>query len=199
MKEYSIHHLARRIGISIFPGDEGNSFEKFTSHPSLDYDAVISPDGKWIVFTSEMTGIPQLFVKSTEGDQSAELLVKSNSFQDQAAFSPDGSQLAFVASHEGNSEIYLIPFIPDSIQDVAAARNLTHHPGGDFRPAFCPNGKQIAFSSDRGNKIVPHPRFPFARQRTGDIYVMDVDGENLKRLTNSVSWDGSPVWTDVGS
>jgi Tol biopolymer transport system component len=179
--------------------DEGNSFERFTTHPSLDYDAVISPDGKWVVFTSERTGIPQLFVKSTEGDQTPELLVRSNSFQDQAAFSPDGSQLAFVASHEGNSEIYIIPFIPDSIQDIAAARNLTHHPGGDFRPAFSPNGKQIAFSSDRGNKIVPHPRFPFARQRTGDIYIMDVDGENLKRLTNSGSWDGSPIWSDDGS
>jgi hypothetical protein len=71
--------------------DEGNSFEKFTTHPSLDYDAVISPDGKWVVFTSERTGIPQLFVKSTEGNQTPELLVRSNSFQDQAAFSPDGS------------------------------------------------------------------------------------------------------------
>jgi len=126
--------------------DNGKSIQKFTDHPSLDYDAVISPDGKWVVFTSERSGIPQLYVKAIEGDTLPALLIKSNSFQDQAAFSPDGSQLAFVASHEGNSEIYIIPFLPDSIQDISKAINLTRHPGGDFRPSFSPDGRQIALA-----------------------------------------------------
>lgn len=179
--------------------DEGKSFEKFTDHPSLDYDAVISPDGQWVVFTSERSGIPKLYVQSIEGNQSPALLINSNSFQDQATFSPDGSQLAFVASHEGNAEIYLIPFLPDSVQDISSAINLTNHPGGDFRPAFSPDGKQIAFSSDRGHEIVPHPQLPFARQRTGDIYSVGISGENLKRLTDSEYWDGSPIWTSDGT
>ncbi|HET8864050.1 MAG TPA: hypothetical protein VFM80_00040, partial [Gracilimonas sp.] len=179
--------------------DSGESITKFTDHPSLDYDAIISPDGKWVVFTSERSGIPQLYLKAIDGTQPAAQLIKSNSFQDQAAFSPDGSQLAFVASHEGNSEIYLIPFLPNSIQDISAALNLTNHPGGDFRPAFSPDGKQLAFSSDRGHEIVPHPLFPFARQRTGDVYSVDINGENLKRLTDSKYWDGSPAWTIDGT
>ncbi len=179
--------------------DSGNKFEKFTDHPALDYDAFISPDGKWVVFTSERSGIPQLYAKSVAGELPPSLLVRSNSFQDQAAFSPDGSQLAFIASHEGNAELYILPFKPDSIQDISSARNLTNHPGGDFRPAFSPDGKYIAFSSDRGHTITPHPRFPFARQRIGDIYVIDVNGENLKRLTDSDSWDGSPIWSSDGT
>jgi Tol biopolymer transport system component len=60
-------------------------------------------------------------------------------------------------------------------------------------------GNQIAFSSDRGHAIVPHPIFPFARQRIGDIYKMDISGENIMRLTDSESWDGSPVWSVDGS
>lgn len=179
--------------------DSGKSLTKFTDHPSLDYDAVISPDGKWVVFTSERSGIPQLYVKPTDATGPAIPLLKSNSFQDQAAFSPDGSQLAFVASHEGNAEIYLIPFLPDSLQDISSAVNLTNHPGGDFRPSFSPDGKKLAFSSDRGHAIVPHPRFSFARQRTGDVYSIDSNGENLKRLTDSESWDGSPVWSADGT
>jgi Tol biopolymer transport system component len=179
--------------------DSGKSLAKFTEHPSLDYDAVISPDGKWVVFTSERSGIPQLYVKPAVETGPAIPLLKSNSFQDQAAFSPDGSQLAFVASHEGNAEIYLIPFLPDSLQDISSAVNLTNHPGGDFRPSFSPDGKKLAFSSDRDHAIVPHPRFTFARQRTGDVYSMDSNGENLKRLTNSESWDGSPVWSTDGT
>lgn len=179
--------------------DSGESISKFTDHPSLDYDAVISPDGEWVVFTSERSGIPQLYVKASDGTKPASPLIKSNSFQDQAAFSPDGSRLAFVASHEGNSEIYLIPFLPDSIQNVSAAVNLTNHSGGDFRPAFSPDGKKLAFSSDRAHEIVPHPQFPFARQRTGDVYSIDLDGGNLTRLTDSESWDGSPTWSADGT
>lgn len=179
--------------------DEGKSFEKFTDHPALDYDAAISPDGKWVVFTSERSGIPQLYVQPVEGNQSPKLLIKSNSFQDQAAFSPDGSQLTFVASHEGNSEIYILPFIPDSLQDISKAKNITNHPGGDFRPTFSPDGKQLAFCSDRGHEIVPHPQFSFARQRIGDIYTMDIQGNHLKRLTDTEFWDGSPIWSRDGT
>lgn len=179
--------------------DEGKSFEKFTDHPSLDYDAVISPDGKWVVFTSERSGIPKLYVKATEGNDPPRLLINSNSFQDQAAFSPDGNQLVLVASHEGNAEIYLIPFLPDSVHDIATAKNITRHPGGDFRPSFSRDGKRIAFSSDRGHEIVPHPQFPFARQRIGDIYTVDTSGENLNRLTHSESWDGSPISSSDGT
>jgi Tol biopolymer transport system component len=179
--------------------DFGKSITKLTDHPSLDYDAVISPDGKWVVFTSERSGIPQLYVQGTDGSKLFRQLVKSNSFQDQAAFSPDGSKLAFVASHEGNSEIYLIPFVPDSTQDISNAINVTNDSGGDFRPSFSPDGSKLAFCSDRGHTIVPHPQFSFARQRVGDIYSVDVNGSNLKRLTNSEFWDGSPTWSSDGN
>jgi Tol biopolymer transport system component len=118
--------------------DKGRNFEKFTDHPSLDYDAVLSPDGNWVVFTSERSGIPQLYIKAIEGNQDPTRLIKSNSFQDQATFSPDGRLLAFVASHEGNAEIYLIPFLPNSTQDISSAINLTNNSSGDFRPAFSP-------------------------------------------------------------
>lgn len=179
--------------------DSGTNISKFTAHPSLDYDAVISPDGKWVVFTSERSGIPQLYLKAIDGTKPALPLLKSNSFQDQAVFSPDGRHLAFVGAHEGNSEIYLIPFVPELTQDISVAVNLTNHPGGDFRPAFSPDGKKLTFSSDRAHKIVPHPRFSFARQRTGDVFSMDINGEKLKRLTESESWDGSPIWSSDGA
>ncbi|WP_020402308.1 TolB family protein [Gracilimonas tropica] len=178
--------------------DDGKTFKPITDHPALDYDAVISPDEKWVVFTSERSGVPQLYVKPLDGSEPARKLINSPSFQDQAAFSPDGSKLAFVGSHEGNAEIYLIDFLPETTLDISRAKNITEHPGGDFRPNFSPDGKHVAFSSDRGHAIRPHRAFPFAMDRIGDIYTLNLQTNELKRLTEEDEWDGSPVWSKTG-
>ncbi|MGB5227570.1 MAG: hypothetical protein WBN55_04860 [Eudoraea sp.] len=176
--------------------DDGKNFSKFTQHESLDYDAKISPDGKWVVFTSERMGRPQLYVKSIHGDSIPRLLVKSNSMQDQVDFSPDGKEIVFVSTHGGNSDIYKLPFKHSDTLDINDAINLTNDQGGDFRPKFSNDGKSIAFSSDRAHPTVPlKPRLVFALQRTGDIYVMNADGSETKRLTSSENWEGSPVWS----
>ena len=176
--------------------DHGRNFSKFTEHESLDYDAKISPDGKWVVFTSERNGRPQLFIKDVLADSSPRLLVKSNSMQDQVDFSPDGESMVFVSTHSGNSDIYKLPFKPYDTLDINNAINLSNDQGGDFRPKFSNDGKSIAFSSDRAHPTVPlKPRLVFALQRTGDIYVMNADGSETKRLTSSENWEGSPVWS----
>jgi Tol biopolymer transport system component len=146
-----------------------------------------------VVFTSERNGRPQLFIKGVLGDSSPRLLVKSNSMQDQVDFSPDGKWIVFVSTHSGNADIYKLPFVTSDTLDIAEAVNLTHDKGGDFRPRFSNDGKNIAFSSDRAHATVPlKPRLVFAMQRTGDIYVMNSDGGEVKRLTTSKSWEGSP-------
>ena len=64
--------------------------------------------------------------------------------------------------------------------------NLTNNPGNDSMPAWSPDGKHIAFCSDR--------------DRTGDtdlnteIYRMQADGSNQVRLTNNPAQDMSPNW-----
>ncbi len=176
--------------------DNGKTFSAFTAHESLDYDAKISPDGKWVVFTSERNGLPHLFIKNIEGDTLPRLLVSSNSMQDQVDFSPDGQWIAFMSTHDGNAEIYKLPFNPKETLDISLAQNLTNNDGGDFRPKFSNDGTTIAFSSDRDHETKPHSFFVFAMQRTGDIYSMSVEGGNVKRLTNSDGWDGSPAWSN---
>ncbi len=176
--------------------DGGETFSEFTNHESLDYDAKISPDGQWVVFTSERLGKPHLFIKHVEGDSLPRLLVKSESMQDQVDFSPDGNWMVFLSTHEGNADIYKLPFIPNDTLDIAEAQNLTNNPGGDFRPKYSNDGSKIAFSSDRDHETKPHQFFPFAMQRTGDIYTMSSDGGAANRLTNSDFWEGSPAWSE---
>jgi Tol biopolymer transport system component len=176
----------------------GAAPRRLTDHPGLDYDAALSPDGRWVVFTSERRGNPDLYALALEGGAEPRLLIDNPAMEDQVAFSPDGGSIAFVGTASGNADIYVLPFTPETTQQLAAAANVTNHPGGDFRPDFSPDGGRIAFSTDRDTPVSGHPIFAFTRQREGDVYVMDRDGANLQRLTAVPDWDGSPEWSADG-
>lgn len=198
--------LERVVYSSLRPGNwdvyyfpaAGEPPERLTTHPGLDYDAVFSPDGRWVIFTSERRGHPDLYAIDLEARGEPRLLIDSAAMEDQAAISPDGRTIAFVSTRDGNADVFVMPFRPIETARLDGATNLTRHPGGDFRPAFSPDGRRIAFSSDRDTPVFGHPFFPFTRQREGELYVMDADGANATRLTESVNWDGSPVWSPDG-
>jgi len=177
----------------------GKPPRRLTDDPGLDYDAAPSPDGRWLVFTSERRGSPDLFVLDLQSGEAPRLLIDSEAMEDQAVISPDGKTIVFVSSRDGNAEIFALPFEPERTQTLERAVNLTHHPGSDLRPAFSPDGKTIAFSSDRGVAATARfSGFPFSRLRPTDIYLMNADGSGQRRLTDSPAWDGSPSFSPDG-
>ncbi len=173
----------------------GKPARRLTDEPGLDYGAAPSPDGRWLVFTSERRGHADLFVLDLERGGPPRLLVDSDGMEDQAAISPDGKTLVFVSSREGNAEIFSLPFQPERTQSLKRVKNLTRHPGGDFRPAFSPDGKWIAFSSDRDNQVIATVNNRFQRALRTDLYMMNADGSEVRRLTNTPDWEGSPVFS----
>ena len=177
----------------------GAPVRRLTEDPALDYDPALSPDGRWVVFTSERLGNPDLFVLDLESEAPPRLLIESEVMEDQAAFSPDGKTLYFVSTRDGTADIYSLPFRPDRTQRIGEAVNLTLHPAGAFRPAISHDGTRIAFSSDRDHPPVNDN--PIARQRGGDIYLMKTDGSGVRRLTRTegIGWSGSPAWSPDGS
>ena len=103
----------------------------------MDYDASFSPDGKWIVFTSERDkdGDGQADLWRVHPDGSGlERLTKEASMQDAGVVSPDGRSLAFVSTEGGARTANIW------VMDLASkrARNLT----GDGRkePPAAMNG-----------------------------------------------------------
>ncbi len=62
-------------------------------------------------------------------------------------FSPDGSQLAFSASYDGNTDVYVIPAAGGDVSRV------THHPGTDRLIDWTPDGTELLFSSLRSSGI----------------------------------------------
>jgi imidazolonepropionase-like amidohydrolase/Tol biopolymer transport system component len=89
--------------------------------------------------------------------------------------SPDGRQLVF----DLLGDLYLLPIAGGE------AKPLTHGLAWDEQPRWSPDGKRIAFTSDRSG---------------GDnLWVMDADGANPRAVTNETfRLLNSPVWTPDG-
>src|SRR5688572_23441123 len=119
---------------------------KFASGISLNKDASkavftvtsIEPDGdsKW-----EYKYVNQLWMVTTDGNsEPKQLTTKDNASQ--AAFSPDGKQIAFVRAADGRSQIFLLTL------DGGEARQLTRSRYGAGNPKWSPDGKRILFSAN---------------------------------------------------
>ena len=167
---------------------DGTNPRKLVAGSHRDYNASFSFDGQWVVFTSERYGSADIFRVRTDG-MGLERLTDGAAYDDQAALSPDGSLLAFVSTREaGSTDIYVLDLKTRKI------RNLTNEPGGDFRPSWSPDGQMLAFSSDRGT------RFQKAQGRwehvhAAKVYIIGVDGQDLRTLSPRGRLGGSPKWS----
>ena len=100
-------------------------------------------------------------------------------------WSPDGTKISFVSNRNSQSSLYIMnangsnaQLITDKVIDLS-------------EPAWSPDGGKIAFSGGvRGT-------FGFTRP-TVDVYVINVDGSGLKKLTANSGTNGSPTWSPDG-
>lgn len=168
---------------------DGSDPRPLLPHPGLDYNASFSPDGAWIVFTSERAGPPDVYRVRSDGSGLTNL-TRSPAFDDQGALSPDGKSLAFVSTRSGQADVWVLDV------GTGALRNLTRHRAGDFRPSWSPDGKWIAFSTDRHST---HPKFTFVTLHSTEIYVVRPDGSGLRRVTRQNAFAGSPTWSRDGT
>jgi dipeptidyl aminopeptidase/acylaminoacyl peptidase len=141
--------------------------------------AAWSPDGSEIVFTTDMTGRPNLWKVKASGGWPLQL-VQSDERQYAAAWSPDGQWIVYQQDKGGNEmwDLYAIP------SDGGQAVNLTNTP--DIReesPLWCHSGKMLAL----GYKPKDSPVY--------DIALMDWATKAVRKLTNEET--KNHTWTAV--
>ncbi len=140
---------------------------------------VFDPRGQRLVFSLPRTVGQQLVSINPQAQDLRFLTRQTEAIDDWAAFSPDGQQIAFGSSRDGDFEIYAMQ------ADGTQVRRLTNSPGADIRPAWSPDGRQIAFTS--------------ARDGNYEIYVVPADGSAApRRATNHEERDDFARWHPDG-
>ena len=176
---------------------DGTELRQLTDEPSRDDAAVWSPDGKWLVFSSDRVNRvwPDLWLIDPEQPTTRERLTRGDGKYFQPSWSPDGGQIAFIYLPTGPPywELRSLSF-PDRLIHILSTDNIVRS-----RPAWSPDGRKIAFVSER----IGNP----------DIWVMEISSfpesnstpldhrpptTLLHPLTHHPAVDKDPSWSPDG-
>jgi TolB protein len=193
---------------------------------SENYDPSLSPDGKRMVFLKLLEGREQLFVADVDGSHEKPLLHDAADIED-PAWSPDGQRVAYVRIEGGKKSLHVMgidgtgdravtpptqspihpAWMPDGKAllyctdddldpprknaaqiyrlDLASGAISTVVSGGvNTYPAPSPDGRRIAFRKFADNN--------------SEVFVADMDGTNVKNLTDHPAFEGWPAWSPDG-
>ncbi len=142
-----------------------------------------SPDGTKFVFGSIVDrSNAEIFVHDIENEKSVNV-TNNAAFDADPTFSPDGRQILFVSSRDGNTEAYVMN------SDGSGVKRLTDNPAVDAFPVFSPDGTQVVFDSNREGENV-------------DIYIKNINDDSPPmKLTSLASNEEhrSNCWSPDGT
>ncbi|HZI47922.1 MAG TPA: carboxypeptidase regulatory-like domain-containing protein, partial [Pyrinomonadaceae bacterium] len=161
---------------------------------SFSLDPSWSPDGAKLVFTSTLSGSGKTELWMVNADGTGLLRLTSSvqlgssshgptfSSDFSAAWSPDGTQIAFASNRDGagvgftDTELYVMN------TDGTNLVRLTSDTLDDQMPTWSPDSQRIAFAKGNGS----------------GIYIINRDGTNLVSV-NGLAFSAWPAWSPDGS
>lgn len=167
---------------------DGSSVTRLTHSTGTDAEPEWSYDGSRIVFTSDQDGDSDIYLMNADGSNLRNL-TNTEMEEGGPVFShacagagrPCAEWIAFHANWDGNWDLYMMK---DDGSDVT---RLTDNPDIDWWPSWSPDGKKLAFMSDRDNGYF-------------DIYVLNLVNGAIENLTDSPGVEDIwPTWSPDGS
>ncbi len=157
-------------------------------HPVVDNNAFNgeispAPDGRWLVFTSNRDGDPELYAMAPDGSH-LQRLTHHAGYDGWASLSPDGGQLLFQRQVAGQTRIMVANVIYDP-QGRPTGLSDERSLGGGFSPCWHPDGRHILFAATAPNGDT-------------ELYVVRADGSRRTRLTFTPGGDLLPAVSPDG-
>ena len=131
-----------------------------------------------IAFVSTATGHKEIWLADVLGDNIRQ--VTDHEYLAVAPrFSPDNKWLAYTSYHRNNPNLYIT-----ALSTLRTTRAISRRKGLNMAPAWSPDGSVIAIT--------------LSKATNPDIYLIDINGNELRRLTNGEGINVSPSWSPDG-
>lgn len=179
----------------------GKIVKKLTDRPGYDAEAVVSPKGDKIVYTSDASGDLELWTMDLDGSNKKQI-TSGLGYDGGAFFSPDGTKIVFRASRpkteqeqtEYNDLLKQGLVAPTNMEiyvcnvDGSELRQVTSLGKANWAPYFHPSGKKIMFSSNHASP----------RGYNFHLYLINLDGTGLEQVTTESIFNAFAVWAPDG-
>ena len=197
---------------------DGTGLTNLTNDDAPELAPAWSPDGTKIAFVSAFVDGADLWVMGADGSNPTPL-VQDDGEDNYPTWSPDGTKIAFSRGAPGQPfHIWVVDADGQNLAPLTSGDGVY-----DVEPAWSPDGSTIAFSRDgdlwrmnadgsnptlltqNGNAPAWSPdgaKIAFDSFRSGlraDVYVMNADGTDVRRLTTDPADDVHPAWSPDGT
>jgi len=195
----------------IFDVMPDGSIKQLTATPGYDAEATVCPVTGDIVFTSVRDGDLELYTMNGDGSN-VKRITNRPGYDGGAFYSHDGSKLvlrsAFPKNKEeakANAALLGQQIVKPSLMEICICdrdgsnfKQITSNDAANFGPFWLPDDKRIIFSSNvlgvqNYKKTGDHKGL-----REFELFVINQDGSNLQRITNSPEFDGFPMFSPCG-